>query len=49
MLFRVTVGGTELYIGGTFLVSIVLMRPGNIFGIGRPYVADTYDYWYQVY
>jgi hypothetical protein len=69
-LSRVTVGGTALYIGGPFLVSVVLIwltpkialyigapflvsvvliRPApkiSIFGVGRPYVTNTYDYWY---
>jgi hypothetical protein len=72
-LSRVMVGGTALYIGGPFLVSVVLIWPTpkivlyigapflvsvilirptskiNIFGVGRPYVADNYDYWYQLY
>jgi hypothetical protein len=46
-LSRVTVGGTRLYIGGPFLVSVILIRPApkiSIFGVDFPYVADTYDY-----
>jgi hypothetical protein len=51
-LSRVTVAGIVLYIGGTLLVSIILMRPTpkiDIFGVNRPYVVATYDYWYRLY
>jgi hypothetical protein len=51
-LSRVIVGGTVLYIRETFLVSAVLIGLApkiSIFGAGRRYVADTYDYWYQLY
>jgi hypothetical protein len=52
VLSRVTVGSIALYIGGLFLVSVVLIRPApkiSIFGVGLPYVASTYDYWYRMY
>jgi hypothetical protein len=41
-----------LYIGGPFLVSVVLIWLAPkilIFGVDRPYVTDTYDYWYRLY
>jgi hypothetical protein len=51
-LSRVTVGGTVVYIGGPFFMSVVLIWPApkiSIFGVDSPYVADTYDYWYCLY
>jgi hypothetical protein len=52
VLSRVTVRDTALYIGRIFLVSVILMWPApkiGIFGVGHPYVADNYDYWYRLY
>jgi hypothetical protein len=41
-LSRVTVGGTALYIGGSFLVSVILIRSAPmIIGIGCIKPADT--------
>jgi hypothetical protein len=47
-----SVRGTVPYIGRVFLMSVVLMWPTPkicIFGVGHPYMADTYDYWYRLY
>jgi hypothetical protein len=44
----VSVRGIVLYIGGTFLVSVILMWPTPkivIFGVDHPNVVSTNDYW----
>jgi hypothetical protein len=49
---RVIVRETVLYIGGTSLVSVVLMwlTPKiSIFGVDCLYIVVTYDYWYRLY
>jgi hypothetical protein len=48
----VTLRGVVLYIGGTFLVSVILMCPTPkivIFGVNCLYTVGTYDYLYRLY
>jgi hypothetical protein len=49
---RVTIRVIVLYIGGTSLMSVVLMWPTlkiSIFCVGCLHTAGSSDYWYQLY